>query len=287
MFEALGYGLLTAGLTTAGGVWVASRPAAWLTEERLAGLLAVGGGVLLATLCFEMLPEAAAHGGEQVFMWFFAGIATVLLFETYAAPRLDRWFGPDDGCHGGEAPETHEPACDAHDHDHGHGHHHHFHGHHHDPGPAGIAALMSHGAACSAVGCLLVCTFFDGVALAAGFAVSVQLGLVLGVGLLAHLLPEGVVAASVLLAAGSSARSARRAAIAVGGSLLAGILAASLLGEALGNGASALPFAAGVITHVVLTQLVPIAGRHRLGLPLLLSVAVALGVIERVVPHSH
>jgi hydrogenase/urease accessory protein HupE len=69
--------------------------------------------------------------------------------------------------------------------------------------------------------------------------------------------------------------------------LLAGVLAASLLGEALGHGAVALPFAAGVITHVVLTQLVPVAMRHRLGLPLLLGVAIAVGMFERLIPHTH
>lgn len=287
MIEALGYGLLSAGLTTAGGLWVASRPASWLTEDRIAGLLAVGGGVLLASLCFEMLPGATEHGGEQVFAWFFGGIATVLLFETYVAPRLDRWFGPDDGCHGGALPDTHGPGCDHGHHDHTHDHSHAHPHHHHAHDPAVLGAMMSHGAACSAVGCLLVCTFFDGAALAAGFSVSPQLGLILAMGLLLHLLPEGLVASAVLLAAGGSAVAAKRAAVAMGASLLAGILAASLLGEAIGTGAAALPFAAGVITHVVLTQVVPVAMRHRLGLPVLLGVAVALGVFERLVPHTH
>jgi ZIP family zinc transporter len=134
---------------------------------------------------------------------------------------------------------------------------------------------------------LLVCTFLDGIAMTAGFSVSLQVGLVLGLGLLLHLLPEGIVAATVVLAAGSSAKAARRAAIAVGVSLLLGIAFAGLLGTAMGFMGAALPFAAGVIFYVVLNQLLPVAMRTPLGVPLFFGVACLFGVVERLVPHTH
>ncbi|MEB3221096.1 MAG: ZIP family metal transporter [Candidatus Sericytochromatia bacterium] len=285
------YSLAAAAATAAGGYWVATRPQAWLTEDRLATLVAAGAGLLLATLGLEMLPTASEALGHRAFVWFLVGIGVVLVLERYAAPWLDGWFAPAAACEASaHAGHAHQGGCDGHHHHHHHpvaepmaglsGTLAHAHGHH-------AHGVISHGTACTAVGCLIVCTFFDGLSLAAGWSTSAQLGALLGTGLLLHLLPEGLVAASVLLAAGASREAARRAAAAVALALLAGVGLAAGLGGVLGGSAAVLALASGVIAYVVLGQLVPVALRAPGGLWLMLAVVVALALVERQWPHGH
>lgn len=279
------YGLVTASTTMAGGLWIASRPRTWLTEGRLAALMALGAGLLLAVLVFELLPESVEHGGHYAFAALFAGVIAVLAFERYLAPRLT-FLNPPVHVH------THDHDH-GHDCDHEHGHEHHEHGHDHDHDLAhshdhhGHGSLLSHGAACSALGCLLVCTFFDGVAMTAGFHVSVEVGFLVAIGLMAHMLPEGVLASTVVLASGNSAKLARRAAIATGAAFMLGLVLPIALNGALGSMSFALPFAAGVLFYVVLGQLMPVALRTANGVPLVVVGALIFGLIERLLPHSH
>lgn len=203
------------------------------------------------------------------------------------------------------APHVHGPACDHghdhgrqghmqgpaapallhHDHDHGHDHAHgHDHGHHHGHGHGD---LLSHGAACSVLGCLLACTFFDGLAIGASFGLGAEVGVWVAFGLAAHLVPEGMVAATVLLAAGSSRAAAQRAVVGVGVALMLGVLVPTLAGEALGLTALALPFSAGVLLYVVLAQLAPVALRVRGGVPAMAMGAALFWVVSVLSPHHH
>lgn len=288
MDHSLVYGLVTAGTTMAGGMWIASRPRKWLTAARLAGMMALGAGLLLAVLCFELLPESIHHGGSGVYATIFAGLMSVLLFERYLAPRLN-FFTPK--------PEAHTHGhgeCHGHDHDHVHAKVHvqshvqsqvlgsEAHDHHSAP-----LALLGHGAACSALGCLLVCTFFDGVAMAAGFTVNASVGLMIAIGLICHMLPEGLLASAVVLASGNSAKLARRAAIATGVAFLLGMLVPTVIGGAAGSLALALPFATGVLLYVVLGQLMPVALKTATGVPLVVAGALIFGLVERLLPHTH
>ena len=299
MDNTLVYGLVTATSTMAGGMWLASRPRRWLTHGRLSAAMALGGGLLLAVLFFELLPASLEHGGQRAFVWAFAGILAVLAFERYLAPYLG-FLSPAGGHdHAGHAHVGHDHA--QHDHDHhgydhdhsGHAHHcevpahghGHGHDHHHDTAP--LAPLLTHGAACSALGCLLVCTFFDGVAMAAGFALEFQVGLLVMIGLLAHIIPEGMLAATVVLAAGNDARDAKRASIATGVAFLLGMAVPLLLGGASGSLGIALPLASGVLLYVVLGQVVPVALRTASGVPLVVAGALVFGLIERLLPHGH
>src|SRR6202158_6521880 len=63
---------------------------------------------------------------------------------------------------------------------------------------------------------LAIHTFFDGVAIAAGFLVSTWLGAVIFVAVFLHKLPEGFTVSSVVLASGQGRRSAILAAGALG-----------------------------------------------------------------------
>ena len=102
-------------------------------------------------------------------------------------------------------------------------------------------------------------TFFDGVAIAAGFLVSTWLGLVIFGAVFLHKLPEGFTIASVVLASGQGKRSAVRAAGLLGAATLAGVLLTSQLQAQLKY---ALPLSGGVTVYVAATDLLPEVNRE-------------------------
>jgi zinc and cadmium transporter len=106
---------------------------------------------------------------------------------------------------------------------------------------------------------LAIHTFFDGVAIAAGFLVSTWLGTVIFVAVFLHKLPEGFTVASVVLASGQGRRSAILAAGALGAATLLGVLLTSLL---QGQLKYALPLSAGVTVYVAATDLLPEVNRE-------------------------
>jgi zinc and cadmium transporter len=97
-------------------------------------------------------------------------------------------------------------------------------------------------------------TFFDGVAIAAGFLVSTWLGAVIFVAVFLHKLPEGFTVASVVLASGQGKRNAIRAAGLLGAATLLGVLLTSSL---QGQLKYALPLSGGVTVYVAATDLLP------------------------------
>jgi zinc and cadmium transporter len=101
---------------------------------------------------------------------------------------------------------------------------------------------------------LVIHTFFDGVAIAAGFLVSTWLGAVIFFAVFLHKLPEGFTVASVVLASGQGKRNAVRAAGLLGAATLAGVL---LTSELQGQLKYALPLSGGVTLYVAATDLLP------------------------------
>jgi zinc and cadmium transporter len=106
---------------------------------------------------------------------------------------------------------------------------------------------------------LAIHTFFDGVAIAAGFLVSTWLGAVIFLAVFLHKLPEGFTVASVVLASGQGKRNAIRAAALLGAATLAGVLLTSQLQTQLKH---ALPLAGGVTVYVAATDLLPEVNRE-------------------------
>jgi zinc and cadmium transporter len=102
-------------------------------------------------------------------------------------------------------------------------------------------------------------TFFDGVAIAAGFLVSTWLGAVIFVAIFLHKLPEGFTIASVALASGRSRGTAIAAAGALGAATLLGVLLTTMLQAQLKY---ALPLSAGVTVYVAATDLLPEVNRE-------------------------
>jgi zinc and cadmium transporter len=106
---------------------------------------------------------------------------------------------------------------------------------------------------------LAIHTFFDGVAIAAGFLVSTWLGAVIFVAVFLHKLPEGFTVASVVLASGQSRRNAILAAASLGAATLLGVVLTSLL---QGQLKYALPLSGGVTVYVAATDLLPEVNRE-------------------------
>jgi ZIP family zinc transporter/zinc and cadmium transporter len=114
---------------------------------------------------------------------------------------------------------------------------------------AGLTALLG----------LIIHTFFDGVAIAAGFLVSGWLGGVIFVAIVLHKVPEGFTVASLMLASGQSRRVALFASVALGAATLAGVLLTNVLRSQVGY---ALPLSAGVTIYVAASDLMPEVNRE-------------------------
>ena len=106
----------------------------------------------------------------------------------------------------------------------------------------------------SVLGGLLLHTFFDGVAIASGLAVSPALGLLLFLAVFLHKLPEGLTMASVMLAGGQSGTRALGAAAALGLATVAGVLLTEWIDPLAAHG---LAISAGVTLYVAASNLVP------------------------------
>ena len=123
---------------------------------------------------------------------------------------------------------------------------------------------------------LAIHTFFDGVAIAAGFLISTWLGVLIFFAVFLHKLPEGFTIASVVMASGRSRRKAIRAAGLLGAATLAGVLLTSQLEAQLKY---ALPLSGGVTLYVAATDLLPEVNKEpnwRLALLVFIGVATML-----------
>jgi ZIP family zinc transporter/zinc and cadmium transporter len=102
-------------------------------------------------------------------------------------------------------------------------------------------------------------TFFDGIAIGSGFALSHWLGWVLFFAIFLHKIPEGFTVASVMLAGGRSKTAALNSALFLGATTVAGVLVISLQPSLVKAG---LPLSAGVTFYVAATDLVPEVNRE-------------------------
>jgi zinc transporter ZupT len=185
--------------------------------------VALGAGFMLAASLLEMVPEAMAINPRWAPLLILAGYCGVHLLEHTLVPHF----------HFGE--ETHH-------------HEHHGHGAH-------ITAKTSY----SVLFGLATHTFFDGVAIGSGFALSTWLGWVLFFAVFLHKIPEGFTVASVMMAGGRGKSTALNSALFLGATTVAGVLIISLLPSLVRQG---LPLSAGVTIYVAATDLVPEVNRE-------------------------
>jgi len=123
---------------------------------------------------------------------------------------------------------------------------------HHDQmanSTAGISALIG----------LLVHTFFDGVAIGAGFQVAPETGILVFLAVLIHKIPDGFTASSIAVSSGLSNTKAFGVAVLMGFLTIGGVLAVFLIGNSL---AYALPVATGATLYIAASDLVPEVNRE-------------------------
>jgi ZIP family zinc transporter/zinc and cadmium transporter len=128
----------------------------------------------------------------------------------------------------------------------------------------GITALLG----------LLLHTLFDGVAIASGFGVSTELGLLIFSAIALHKIPEGVTIASIMLASGNSVARAIGSVVLLGLSTVIGVLLTAWVKPLEHHG---LALSAGVTLYVAASNLVPEVQKQH-GLRYALSVFVGVGL---------
>jgi len=106
---------------------------------------------------------------------------------------------------------------------------------------------------------LMIHTFFDGIAITAGFLISRWLGWIIFLAVFLHKIPEGFTVTSVMLASGLSRGKSWFASVMLGIATLAGVLTMAIGQHAVSYG---LPIAAGVTIYVAASDLVPEVNRE-------------------------
>lgn len=114
----------------------------------------------------------------------------------------------------------------------------------------GISALLG----------LLLHAFFDGVAIASGFGVSNELGVLIFTAILLHKIPEGVTIASIMLASGNSSKRALGSVMLLGVVTVLGVLLTAFVGPLESHG---LALSAGVTLYVAASNLIPEVQKER------------------------
>ena len=123
--------------------------------------------------------------------------------------------------------------------------------------------LISVSSVYTAIGGLLIHTFFDGVSIAAAAQVDYKIGILVFLAIFLHKFPEGFTIASMVLAAGKGFREVLMATSVVGATTLIGVLFFLLIGNNLGfSVAYALPLASGVMLYVSASDLIPEVNHH-------------------------
>ena len=147
---------------------------------------------------------------------------------------------------------------------------------HHDElaNPAvGISALVG----------LLVHTFFDGVAIGAGFLVSQTVGTLIFLAVFLHKIPDGFTIASIVVSSGYSSTRALAAATALGVSTLLGVVVIHIAGSGVPY---ALSLSTGSMLYVAATDLMPEVNRET-GVKMAFVVFLGMGLFLLVNMAAH
>ena len=146
--------------------------------------------------------------------------------------------------------------------------------------------LISNKSAYSAVGGLLVHTFFDGVSIAAASQIDIRAGLLVFIAVLIHKFPEGFTIGSVILAAGKGRKEVVSATALIGLMTVIGVVLYYIVGSNLGFTVGyALPIASGVTLYVAASDLIPEVNHHGGRRPLV-SLSIFAGVALFFLIHS-
>lgn len=256
------FGLLAALANVLGGLILFPSKLHRNYTKFLRYLLALGAGFMLSVTIFEILPKSIvlwqtgnSLTTEDLYMpmlLLMGGYLLTQFFEHTIAPHF----------HLGE-----EMHCDEHDH-----------------------KMISTRSAYTAVGGLLVHTFFDGVSIAAASQIDLKVGFLVFIAVFLHKFPEGFTVGSMVMAAGKGFREVMIATSLIASTTLLGVLFFYFVGTNLGfTVAYALPISAGVTLYVAASDLIPEVNHHGGKSPMVsLSVfgGVALFFLTHLLLHS-
>ena len=140
--------------------------------------------------------------------------------------------------------------------------------------------LISTKSVYTAIGGLLIHTFFDGVSIAAASQIDFRVGLLVFFAIFLHKFPEGFTIASMVVAAGKGVREVLIATSVIGLATMFGVLFFYFVGANIGfTVAYALPLASGVTLYVAASDLIPEVNHHGGKNPLVsLSVFAGVGI---------
>jgi zinc transporter ZupT len=242
---------LVAGLADIlGGSLIAGR--ARLSGRTLTYLLGLGGGFMLAAAILGRLPEAMAATPAApmlVVVGYMLIFVCENLFSTHAhgdqAEHIHE--GADEDWHGtGAGAAGDRPSVD------------------HSHALVGGDLIcepetpISNAASLAALAGLLIHTFFDGVAIAAGFELRESVGILMFLAVLLHKIPEGLSLSSIMIAARQGRRGAFLAVVAIAASTFLGALSTFALGELEPATAhAALALATGTLIYIAASDLIP------------------------------
>lgn len=196
-------------------------------------LVAIGAGLLIGVTLVEFLPHIYEHPSPFTALLIFSGFLAIKVSEDHIAPLI---FGK-------------EASTECH-------HHHEAPDHKH---------LISHHAACTSIGCILVCAFFDGIEITTGFMMNKSIGIFLTLGFLIHTIAESSLVVSLGLSGGFSKKASYKNAILVGVAILLGTLVSLFASNLVSFETYVLPLATGVMLYVSFGHLVPASLKDRHG----------------------
>ena len=274
------------------GMVIMGRAGKNLNMDQLQIFIAIASGFMLAMLFMDLLPENITRypgGVRSFFGWCLLGMALVIAFERYGVSRLkfvEKFFQPepdilkhiethDEHLHAGDEGHHHHHDLDEAEHcenSHEHGH---IHRHTH-------MEVIGHGEVCSAIACFMICSFFDGIALSSVQKVDAKLGLIMIIGVVLHLLPEGILSGTMALAGGASLKAAQKVLFFIGGAFVTGALIPYFI---TGFESIFLAVSSGILIFVTLVQLLPTALRLKFA-PLWVGAGVAVYFVSHLILNS-
>lgn len=218
-------------------------------KKSLKYILALGAGFMLGVIFIDVLPEVISlwqkksnSSGSEVFF-----VPMILLLAGYL---LTQFFEHTIAPHFHLGEEVHSEH------------------------------LISTKSVYTAIGGLMIHTFFDGVSIAAASQIDFRVGLLVFIAIFLHKFPEGFTIGSMVIAAGKGVKEVFFATAFIGLTTLIGVMFIYFVGQNIGfTVAYALPIASGVTLYVAASDLIPEVNHHGGKNPLVsLSVFAGVGI---------
>lgn len=236
-------------LATVGGGFLLLEKWNFRFKKLMPYLVSISAGMLLALCLVEFLPQSFERGHSNAPLLIIGGILAIILAEKYLVPLMD----------------SQSSCCDPKEHT--------------------VGPCISHNAACSSIGCVIICSFFDGLEIVAGFGIDRHAGFLTSVGMAFHVIPEGALVAGLAISGQLRKGLSRWLVTSVGLSVILGAIVGVTLSNTLNFSSTVLPMAAGILIYISVGHLLPVALNLKGGL---LGLIIGIGTIFLLsVGHHH